>query len=430
MPRRARNTNLETRTARLKLAVGRHPYRHSIERGLLLLYYRGAKRGSWSVRIYRNGKYEEHALGLADDYDIADGVKVLSFPQAQDKARETRKDISAPGWRSATGYTVAKAIDDYLEYFKARRKSFKDVSNRLTKHVIPKLGDRLVNELTAEEVERWHHTIAQTKAGARSGKDGKANYRQETDPRARKATANRVLAYLKAALNHARKRGKTRNDDWNRVEPFAGVESPRSHYLTVEQAERLLNSCDADFRPMVKAALLTGCRYSELAKLKAQDFDSDNASLYIDNPKSSRSRYVHLNTEGKAFFTRATAGKDPSVLIFPRADGEPWGQAHQIKRIRDAAKRARLPAWVTFHILRHTYGSQLATAGVPLQVIAQLMGHSNVSVTEKYYAHLHPSAAKRAVLEHLPNYGAGEGPDNVTPLRRKKGKQSAARAER
>jgi len=46
---------------------------------------------------------------------------------------------------------------------------------------------------------------------------------------------------------------------------------------------------------------------------------------------------------------------------------------------------------INFHVLRHTYGSLLASKGVPLQVIAELLGHSDTRITSQHYAHLMPS---------------------------------------
>src|ERR1700730_17529381 len=73
---------------------------------------------------------------------------------------------------------------------------------------------------------------------------------------ARRASANRVLTMLKAALNHAYDEGPVANRDagGGKLKPFRNVEVARVHYLTVAQAERLLNACNNDFRPLVRAA--------------------------------------------------------------------------------------------------------------------------------------------------------------------------------
>ena len=84
----------------------------------------------------------------------------------------------------------------------------------------------------------------------------------ETDEaiRRRRASANRVLTMLKAALNHAFDEGHVANRDaWGRkLKPFRDVDKARVRYLSVEEARRLINACDAEFRPLAQAALQTG----------------------------------------------------------------------------------------------------------------------------------------------------------------------------
>src|SRR3982074_2359898 len=88
MARIARNSSLETRTARARLRIRRTPYFAKIAKGLRLGYYRGSIAGSWVARCYRGaGVYATAALGVADDTLEADGVKVLDYWQAQEHAR-------------------------------------------------------------------------------------------------------------------------------------------------------------------------------------------------------------------------------------------------------------------------------------------------------------------------------------------------------
>ena len=63
--------------------------------------------------------------------------------------------------------------------------------------------------------------------------------------------------------------------------------------------------------------------------------------------------------------------------------------------MRHACERADIEPAITFHILRHTYASRLAMRGVPLNVIAKQLGHSDTRMTEKHYAHLAPSYQPR-----------------------------------
>lgn len=88
MARSTRSNTLENRTSRLKLDVEK---RHSVTigKGLRLQYRRGGHSSSWYVKILTgDDKYLLHTLGQADDFQDANGVDVLDYFQAQDKARQ------------------------------------------------------------------------------------------------------------------------------------------------------------------------------------------------------------------------------------------------------------------------------------------------------------------------------------------------------
>ena len=77
-------------------------------------------------------------------------------------------------------------------------------------------------------------------------------------------------------------RGKVPSDAaWRVVKPYRETDVARSRYLTVAESQRLINAADPDLRDMIKAGLLTGCRYAELAALVAADFNPDAGTLHI-----------------------------------------------------------------------------------------------------------------------------------------------------
>ena len=118
--------------------------------------------------------------------------------------------------------------------------------------------------------------------------------------RRRQVSANRILGQLKAALNHALRVGKITDEraPWRNVAPFRGVNTLCVRYLSVKEARRLVNATDAKFRPLVEAALATGCRYSELCRLTVADFNSDSGTLFVQQSKSDKPRHVVLTDEG------------------------------------------------------------------------------------------------------------------------------------
>jgi integrase len=238
----------------------------------------------------------------------------------------------------------------------------------------------------------------------------KQNYREAaTGPdaiRKRRATANRILTVLKAALNHAWKAGHVASDDaWRRVKQFKAVETAVVSYLSETECVRLVNACEPRFRDLVRGGLLTGCRYSELASMRVSDFNADAGVITVRQSKAGKPRHVVLTEEGQRLFAGLIAGKLGSDPIFTRAGGRVWGRSHQLRPMREACRRARIKPEISFHVLRHTYGSALAMRGVPMGVIAEQLGHADTRMTERHYVHLAPPYVADTIRAHFPKLG-------------------------
>jgi integrase len=175
-------------------------------------------------------------------------------------------------------------------------------------------------------------------------------------------------------------------------------------YLTVAQAQRLINAADLDFRLLVRAALETGCRYSELTQMTVNDFNPDSNTVVIPKSKSGKARHVVLTPEGASFFRRA--GHEGADLLFRHGDGAVWAKSDQARPMRAACARARITPAVSFHALRHTWTSLAVMNGVPLMVVAKNLGHADTGMVEKHYGHLAPAillmrfAPARPVYRH------------------------------
>jgi len=397
---------IESRTSRRRLKPRQKAYYTQIDRGVALGYRRGKGQpvGRWRVRVYvGEKKYVKKSLGLADDTTTADGKTILDFYQAQDQARTVAKGIVKGDRVTLRPVTVADGMNDYLEWLKEHRKSADQAEITYKAHILPKLGSKTLASLTTPMIRRWHSDLAKAPARIR-GKD-KTRQLDQNDAdavRKRRATANRILTVLKAGLNYAFREGAVDDDiAWRRVKPFGNVEAPRVRFLTVAQSQRLINSSAPDLRSLVRAALLTGARYGELIALAVGDYDPDAGTIYIRDSKSGRPRHVPLTDEGQGFFEELTASRENDETLFLRADGTAWGKSHQSRPLKEAAEKAKLQD-VSFHILRHTYGSFLAAEAVPLQVIAAALGHADTRTTEKHYAHLLPDHVAATIRAKLP----------------------------
>jgi integrase len=201
-----------------------------------------------------------------------------------------------------------------------------------------------------------------------------------------------VLTIFKGALNHAYREGKCVSEDaWRIVRAFREADAARLRYLSDAEARRLTNACPADFRALVTGALLTGCRYGELAAMTVDDFNSDSGTLRVRASKSGKPRHVVLTDEGRDFVAQRAAGRPGSARLFLRRNGKLWRKSEQQRPLNAACVKAKIDPPVNFHGLRHTYASRLAMRGVPLAVIAAQLGHSDTRMVEKHYGHLSPS---------------------------------------
>lgn len=423
MARTVQDKKLDTRTARRGLKAQREPHWKAIGQGFHIGYRKlKSEGGTWTARFRPEGKnYKYISLGKADDIQDADGMSILDFWQAQEQARKWyEQTIREEEGVSIANYTVNDAMDDYMDYLNNHGKSAKRVKYTVDTHIRPALGDILASKLTSKKISDWHKSLAEEKARTRSEK-GKIAFRTAEEDaeyqRKRRNTANRIYTSLKAALNRAYSEGKIASDDaWRRVKPYRNVDTAKIDFLRINECGRLVNACDPVFRPLVQAALYTGCRYGELTRLKVQDYNEDAGTIYISESKNGKPRHIALEVQGQRFFEKHIRGKAYTDLIFIREDGETWGKSHQTRRMKDASKAAQLGRDINFHILRHTYASQLVQKGVHLAVIAAQLGHSDTRICEKHYAHLSPNYIADTIRANMPDLGIGDEEDNTVNI--------------
>jgi hypothetical protein len=163
--RTVRDTDLQTRAARLRLKVRGKPYWRALERGLHLGYRRTRTGGgSWSARRFVGQGYSEKRLGLADDLQDADGAAVLSFGDAQEKARRWWKSEKWEelGLAPVTGpYTVVDALRDYFEERDRRgSKGVKADRHASEARIVPALGSIELARLTTQRLRSWQVALA------------------------------------------------------------------------------------------------------------------------------------------------------------------------------------------------------------------------------------------------------------------------------
>ena len=216
-------------------------------------------------------------------------------------------------------------------------------------------------------------------------------------------TINRELCTLSAALNYAR-----REWEWDVPNPIPGrkLREPegRVRWLTRVEADSLIRvACQEANAPhlpdFIRLALNTGCRKGELLGLEWNRVDLDQNLIHLEgrHTKTGKRRSIPLNRESR----QAIEGRKRFHAAF--CPESKWVFAHKTgERILDV-KRAFTTACARagvenfrIHDLRHTCAAWLVSGGVPLAEVRDVLGHTTVTMTERY-AHLASENIRAAV---------------------------------
>jgi len=406
---------LDTKTARAAIAPGGQAQNRigdaKKEPGWYLVYRRhtNGRIGSWAARWVDTGQkgkggaknvWLKEALGIADDAAPADGDSVLSYEQAVKKAKAfckrcvNREPTTDGKPRNPETITVADALDGYFKNKEAtgrRAKGLAIYKIVAARWLVPELGTIPVAKLKLSHLTDWQAWMA--KQPRRGNGQKNSAPKGEAELRARRATTNRTSNILLAALNWAIKTDDdlaavTYPPAWRNFEPLPDAEGVRDGNLSATDRKKLLEACQADFRLMVTAALLTAARHGELRQAQVKDYrHTDDGAAYLHIPashsKSGKARNIPLTSAGASFFDAIVAGRDADAPLLTRADGSAWPSHSQTKAMDRACASAGVTP-VCYHELRHTRITQLKVAGLPADLTSIVAGHSLASMTERY----------------------------------------------
>src|ERR1700720_2828117 len=141
------------RSARLRLPVKKKPYFVRLDRGLALGYRRTLTAGTWVMRVTKDDNDWTQAFAKADDHEDSNGKTVLTYAEAQTKARELAK-----GGKSGGDHTVAAALDRYEDDLENRGGDIANVS-RARGHLTHKLSMKAVASLTNDDLKAWRDSL-------------------------------------------------------------------------------------------------------------------------------------------------------------------------------------------------------------------------------------------------------------------------------
>ena len=271
-------------------------------------------------------------------------------------------------------------IDGHAEANRLKPSGRAAYRSTLRIHLIPALGDKPLDAITTEDVQRLKSTLH-----AKSPK-----------------TVNNVLTVLNVMLKTA--------VAWGVIErvPCAikllRVSKSSASFYDFEEYERLVEAARADGPTAYLVALLggeAGLRCGEMMALEWTDVNLAKRQLtvarsewkgHVTTTKGGRVRYVPMTVRLANALRDARHLKNARVLCDRK--GQSLTQKEVQVLMRSAARRANVKKGV--HILRHTFCSHLAMKGAPARAIQELAGHQDLMTTQRYM-HLSPAALDAAI---------------------------------
>ena len=310
----------------------------------------------WWVKISHSGRTIQRSTGTEDRsraQEYHDRLKVSLWEQQRLGVKPRRS------WKEAVVRWLVETSD------KATHQE--DVS--MLRRLDALLGPLMLDEITLDVI------------------DGVKAEKLKT---ASKSTVNRYLGLIRAILRRAR-------DDWEWIDKTPKLkmfkEPPgRERSISVEQAETLLRELPAHQRDVVRFALATGLRQSNVVGLEWSHVDLEACHAWVSAGQSKNRKpiAVPLNTTAVDVL-RQQRDKHP-LRVFTYA-GKPLGSANT-RAWRKALKRAGIENF-RWHDLRHTWASWHRQVGTPTHELQRIGGWRSSVMVERY-AHLAPDHLAKA----------------------------------
>jgi integrase len=384
------------RSARLRLPVKKKPYFVRLDRGLALGYRRTLTAGTWVMRVTKDDNDWTQAFAKADDHEDSNGTTVLTYAEAQTKARELAK-----GGKSGGDHTVAAALDRYEDDLKSRGGDIANVS-RARGHLTHKLSMKAVSSLTNDDLKAWRDSL--------------------NDKKLVPASINRVITTLRAALNLAAQDsdGRIRNREaWKSgLKAIGGAGRARNVVLLESDVRTIIGAAyrrSDEFGLLIEVLAVTGTRTSQALRLQGENVQADfkdprtrKRQPRLMMPASRKGRGEKKKTHQAVPIPESLAKRLSGVQgqLLKRPDGDSWTKTNLPVYFEDAIKAVELDSKerVTIKALRHTSIVRQLLVGVPIRVVAVLHDTSVEMIESNYSEHIADHAddmVRPALLETI-----------------------------
>ncbi len=373
------------------------------------------RRDRGSGRVYFDASKNRWVAAITIEGKVTKRL-VKTEALAKAKVRELVADHEA-GRLASTRITLTDYIADWLAFTilpsKAAR-TYEAYKGKMEKHVLPTLGHRRLTSLEAKDFRALYAALVAMKDDDR-------------EPLLSPNSVRVIHAILHSALRQAVKDELVYRNVLDAVEAPRHVEFEATP-LSAEQAQALIAAMKGHVHEHLWQFILwTGCRFGEAAGLRWPYVDEEhfNARIWwaaspvptalrpdplvwweFKELKNRQRRSVPLTLPALAAL-RAQRDeiarlRDPGgawqdlALVFPGDDGRPLRETAVQKRWRSLLRSCKLPATCRIHDLRHTTAEISLDNGAELIDVARLLGHRDVTITDRIYAGRLAKSTRRA----------------------------------
>lgn len=318
--------------------------------------------------------------------------------------RDILNDLDQRGTKGveASKMTFAQFAEWYTEHYLippeyvdgrkvAGLRSWRD-QRYLKNTLVSYFGGAKLREITYTDLKQYKKKRLNSDVVLRK-KDGSVSVRRQRSIR----SANLELALLRRMFSVAQKEGLITKSPFITGDTLINEadERKRMRILTKDEEGKLLEACSgprAHLRSIIICALDTGMRAGEIFKLKWANVDLTRRSIHIIafNTKTMSARHVPISDR---LFMELTAIIENRQ---PKPDELVFGISETIKKAFDTARKLAGVPDFRLHDCRHCYATRLIQAGMPIEEVARLLGHADISTTYRY---VNPTAdtARRAL---------------------------------
>jgi len=219
-------------------------------------------------------------------------------------------------------------------------------------------------------------------------------FKSERIKQVNKTTANIDLRTIKASFNLAVQWKLIKENPCKEIKQFK-IEEKEILSFTDEEIKLLISSINnSRIKRIIKFALHTGCRISEIVNLEWRDLDYKERVLIIRNKegfytKSGKNRKIPLTNNILEIITELKEIKDKIVRIendylFIKENGNNYNRTNLSMEFKSYIRKIGLSEKYNFHCLRHTFVTRLIKAGININYVKELAGHSSINTTMNY----------------------------------------------